>query len=61
MQKFQIFHRDIKEENILVIDIEKYNVCLADFGFACRQTDTEALEVICGTPGYVDPEVLNGG
>jgi len=35
-------------------------VCIADLGLAIRKEDEARLYDQCGTPGYVDPEVLNG-
>lgn len=59
-----VVHRDLKPENILLCSREKNNleIRIADFGFATILTDSQASEmrVICGTPGYIPPEVLNG-
>jgi serine/threonine protein kinase len=36
------------------------SVCLGDFGLACHMLEQpEELEIMCGTPGYIDPEVLS--
>ena len=57
-------HRDIKPDNILLHskDDKIYDVRVADFGFATLVAK-EKLDkvVVCGTPGYICPEVLNGG
>ena len=60
MHHRNILHRDIKSDNILILDDQNLKVCLADFGFACKTTDTNKLKKVCGTPGYLDPAVLKG-
>ena len=35
-------------------------VCIADLGLAIKNYDIKCRTEQCGTPGYVDPEVLNG-
>jgi serine/threonine protein kinase len=35
-------------------------VCIADFGLSCTSDDHGKIFEKCGTPGYMDPEVLNG-
>ena len=55
-------HRDLKPENILLSD--DYNsIKLTDFGLAkpLDKNGTERLYQVCGTPGYLAPEVLRSG
>lgn len=55
-----IYHRDLKPDNILILEKDEIKVCVADLGLACRSTDTRELPFKCGTPGYVAPELLKG-
>jgi len=56
-----IVHRDLKPENLLFSD-QSDSACLkvADFGLAQIDDSDTQLKTICGTPGYVAPEVLLG-
>lgn len=54
-----VVHRDLKPENLLLqykhSDLE---IKIADFGFAKHCPSDDSLSTICGTPGYVAPEIL---
>ena len=49
-----ISHRDIKLENMLMDDTK--NIKVIDFGFAT--TSLKPLNVFCGTPNYMAPEIV---
>ncbi|XP_068749876.1 phosphorylase b kinase gamma catalytic chain, skeletal muscle/heart isoform-like isoform X1 [Montipora capricornis] len=51
-----VVHRDLKPENILLD--ENYRIKISDFGFAVQLKHGETLRELCGTPGYLSPEVL---
>ena len=55
-----ILHRDIKPENLLIKSNElgTCSVKIADFGLARTLHEGQQAETVCGTPGYVAPEVL---
>ena len=60
MHKHHIIHRDIKPENILLSSInDTTGIKLIDFGLATKLTSENANFKICGTPGYVAPEIIN--
>lgn len=49
-----VSHRDIKLENILIMEDETLK--LIDFGFAA--CSKEKLRIFCGTPSYMAPEIV---
>ncbi|XP_076855348.1 phosphorylase b kinase gamma catalytic chain, liver/testis isoform [Brachyhypopomus gauderio] len=56
LHSFNIVHRDLKPENILLDD--QGHIKLSDFGFSVQLQPGEKLRELCGTPGYLAPEIL---
>ena len=52
-----IVHRDIKMENILIDDSKK--VKIIDFGFSIVTEPDKKLNIFCGTPSYMAPEIVS--
>ena len=52
-----ICHRDIKLENILVKNNDE--VKIIDFGFAIKNDTNTYNKLLCGTPSYMSPEIVN--
>ena len=66
LHSISIVHRDLKPENLLYMSnvegCKEYNqIKVADFGLARRNhaPETNPMRTMCGTPGYVAPEVLD--
>lgn len=56
-----IVHRDLKPENILYSSpADDATLKIADFGLATLLRPNQMMNVACGTPGYVAPEILRG-
>lgn len=53
----EIAHRDIKLENILIMN--KKLIKLIDFGFSISIKDKGRLNLFCGTPSYMPPEIVS--
>lgn len=53
-----ICHRDIKLENLLVVEDEDGELCikLADLGMAAHSSDL--MSTSCGSPHYAAPEII---
>ena len=57
-----IVHRDIKLENLLITQKKGFSqkiVKVSDFGFARFILEDRQASTVCGTPGYLAPEILN--
>ena len=54
--KKNIFHRDIKLENILVLKDD--TVKIIDFGFGVKCNRDTFQKLFCGTPSYMPPEIV---
>jgi len=57
MASKKIVHRNLKPSNILIE--EKDNIRLINFGLAIYINGPQANVGICGTPGYIAPEIFN--
>jgi serine/threonine protein kinase len=54
-----LVHRDLKLENILIDENAKTNkIKLIDFGFATNCQAGDKLSMFCGTPCYMDPDLV---
>ncbi|TNV85620.1 hypothetical protein FGO68_gene14086 [Halteria grandinella] len=61
MHKREIVHRDIKLDNILLNKVSEghFDVKIADFGLAAKLSSISGvLTEICGSAGYIAPEIL---
>lgn len=57
-----IVHRDLKPENLLYASKSPdSDIKIADFGLAKLLKESDMMATACGTPGYVAPEILQGG
>lgn len=54
MHSNNVVHRDLKLDNILVFENQ---VKLIDLGFSTECAQDEKLNIICGTPQYMDPDL----
>jgi serine/threonine protein kinase len=59
MHASRIAHRDLKPENLLLaLPNNTSTIKIADFGFAKRVITDNGCRTLCGTPGYLAPEIL---
>eukprot|EP00835_Amoeboradix_gromovi_P000808 NODE_30_length_32972_cov_0.541052.p11 type:complete len:320 gc:universal NODE_30_length_32972_cov_0.541052:24681-25640(+) len=60
LHSHNITHRDLKPENILLRQYDNVNTAMVgDFGLAKLISVDGNMRTLCGTPGYMSPEVLN--
>lgn len=56
LHKTGIFHRDLKTENVIIDQFKKIKII--DFGFSIRAEPMQRLNLFCGTPNYMSPEII---
>ncbi|KAI8877278.1 Pkinase-domain-containing protein [Backusella circina FSU 941] len=60
LHSHNIVHRDMKPENLLFKSPDSNaELVICDFGIAKINGEANALDTVCGSPGYVAPEVLS--
>lgn len=50
--------RDLKPENMLLVDGSDTEVKITDFGYAKKVLQPNSLTTVCGTEGFVAPEII---
>lgn len=61
LERKKIVHRDLKPQNVLLWSLEDASdVCLIDYGFACKVEDCMSMFPRAGTKGYIAPEIAKG-
>jgi serine/threonine protein kinase len=59
MHERRVAHRDLKPENLLLAKPDDTrSLKIADFGFAKHVVADNGCRTLCGTPGYLAPEIL---
>jgi len=53
-----VAHRDIKPQNIILLDTDEFNIKIIDFGLAYSKDSSENDISISGTPRWMDPEIV---
>ena len=55
----KIIHRDLKLDNILLDESSQKKIPkIIDFGFAIQMGSNKKLNIFCGTPSYMAPEII---
>ena len=52
-----IYHRDIKLENIIINQVNN-KIKIIDYGFSICADSDKLLNFLCGTPSYMPPEIV---
>ncbi len=61
LHKRGVVHRDLKPENILCTEGADFDLVLGDFGLSKFAGYEQRMQLACGTPAYVAPEVWSMG
>ncbi len=61
MHRKEVVHRDLNPENILVTDVKGNDIFICISGFKNMiNIHSPYSNGICGTPGFIAPEILSG-
>ncbi|MCL7050877.1 hypothetical protein MKW94_015848 [Papaver nudicaule] len=59
LREHNVIHRDLKPQNLLLTTNDDRAVLkIADFGFARSLQPGGLAETLCGSPLYMDPEIM---